>query len=151
MNPDDFRGKYPHMQSKPNLDFMNEVFSFDVTRLEQTDSVVISRYIVAVSQYLIYLQSSMNSLRAINYADKRYIESVIASQLTKDVLKQYSAKKDAVNSLIMSNPELMDIQAKIDTSTDELFLLEGIDKTLMELIASLKRELTRRDHERNYS
>jgi hypothetical protein len=41
----------------------------------------------------------------------------------------------------------MQIQLELDTLQDELFLLQGMDKTISELIASFRRELTRRENE----
>ena len=39
------------------------------------------------------------------------------------------------------------IQIDIELLQDELFLLDGVDKTIQELIAAFKRELTRRENE----
>ena len=41
----------------------------------------------------------------------------------------------------------MDAQAKLDNLHTELLQTEGIDKCISELVATLKRELTRRENE----
>ena len=62
-------------------------------------------------------------------------------------LKEHKTKKDAKAALVLSNQVLNKLQEEIDALEDELVLLDGMDKTIMELIAAFKRELTRRENE----
>lgn len=144
------KDKFPHLEIRPDLNFMNELFSYNVRDLEITNSITISRYIIALSQYLIYLQSQMSALKASIYKLNKKLETSISASLTKEVVKQYSTKKDAANYLISTNSDLLDLQEKLNVKKDENYLLEGTDKSLTELIAAFKRELTRRDQERHY-
>jgi hypothetical protein len=45
---------------------------------------------------------------------------------------------------VSNSPELQAIRTDIDNLKDELMLVEGVDKMISDLVATLKRELTRR-------
>ena len=62
-------------------------------------------------------------------------------------VKKFGTKKDIKLGVTQSDPTLTAIQGEIDILNDEIFLMEGLDKTITELIAAFKRELTRRENE----
>lgn len=130
-----------------NKDFINSIFSYDVRKLEATSSLNISQYTIALSQYLIYFKSKLNENKVNIRRKQRFIDSTINQLLTKTLLKEYKTKRDAYNYLVESNERLHNTQEEIDKLKDQEILLEGVDKTISELIASFKRELTRRENE----
>ena len=133
--------------SKPETSFISNVFNYDVNKLEQTDSRYISKCIIALSQYLIYFKSKYNEKKVKLYQRQRLLEASLFHIITPDVISKYKTKKDARLKMIYSNASLNAIQMEIEVIQDELYLLDGIDKTISELIAAFKRELTRRDNE----
>jgi len=143
--------RFPHLNTIPHLGFMNEVFGYDVRHLESTEAYVISKYVVGLSQYLVYLNSEMNRLKGIVLQKRRFLDNSVNQHLTKEILKEYTAKKDAASFVIASSPELITAQEEMEDAQDQLYLLEGSDKSLAELVAAFKRELTRREHERQFS
>lgn len=132
---------------RPDKSFIDEVFKFDVRNLENTDSMEISKYATALSQYLIYFKSQVNKTKATIYKKKRFIESSVNQLITKDVLKQYKTKRDATYFIISNTASLNKVKDSIEALEEELILVEGIDKAISELIATFKRELTRRENE----
>lgn len=132
---------------RPDKSFIDEVFKFDVRNLENTDSMEISKYATALSQYLIYFKSQVNKTKATIYKKKRFIESSVNQLITKDVLKQYKTKRDATYFIISNTASLNEVKDSIEALEEELILVEGIDKAISELIATFKRELTRRENE----
>lgn len=136
---------------RPDLDFMNEIFTFDVRTLPQTDDTKISQYCIGLSQFVIYMRSEMNkTLSEINMKN-RFIESTVNLLMTRELIKAYKTKS-AVNDYIISNsPELTKAKEEIDELKQELILLEGQDKNLAELVAAFKRELSRRENELYYT
>lgn len=135
--------KYSH----PDSSFVNSIFSYDVRELEQTNDLVISKFIIALSQYLIYFKAGYNETKRKIAYNERLLETSISQLLSEEDVKKYKTKKDARANLIFYNPDLSRLQNESDALEDELFLLEGIDKTISELIAAFKRELTRRENE----
>jgi hypothetical protein len=134
-------------KTKPDGDFIDEIFTYDVRKLESTDDIVISKYAIALAQYLVFYKAEVNRLKVEILRKQRFIDGTVNQLLTNEIQKRYKAKKDAYHFIVNSNEDLFKIQQEIFTLEDELMLIEGIDRTISELIATFKRELTRRDNE----
>lgn len=128
-------------------DFIDSIFAYDVRTLEATDSIQLSQYIIALSQYLIYFKSKLNENKVEIRRKQRFVDNTVNQLITKEVLKEYKTKRDATGYLVENTEQLYLAQKDIDKYKDEEMLLEGVDKTISELIASFKRELTRRENE----
>lgn len=133
--------------ANPDTNLIDEIFRYDVRQLESTDSKRLSMYVIALSQYLIYLKSQVNSTKAEVVRNKRNLDNGVNQLITKDVIKEYKTKSDAYNHIVQNNESLGELNEKIESLKDELILVEGVDRTVSELIAALKRELTRRENE----
>ncbi len=136
-----------YQQTSHDNSFVKEAFAYDVRTLEQTNAAYISKCVIALSQYLVYFRYKYNEKKQFNSEKRRLLDASLFQVITPEILKKYKTKKDARLGIVYSDPVLNKIQEDIDTSHDELYLLEGMDKTISELIASFKRELTRRDNE----
>lgn len=132
---------------KFDKEFINEVLAYDINTLEQTDSRQLSRYIIALSQYLIYFKSKFNEIKVDIRRKQRLIDNTVNQLLTKELLKEYKTKRDATVYLVENTEVLYKTQLEIDELKDTDILLDGVDRTISELIASFKRELTRRENE----
>jgi hypothetical protein len=128
-------------------DYIDSIFAYNVRNLEITDSLILSQYIIALSQYLIYFKSKLNENKVDIRRKQRFIDNIVSQLLTKELIKEYKTKKDASAYLIDNTENLYKIQTEMDDLKDQEFLLDGVDKTISELIASFKRELTRRENE----
>lgn len=134
----------------PAKSLLEHVFSFDVNKLELLSDIDLSKFVIALSQYLVYFKYELNKTTMRLKKEQQLLEVSISQLLTDDIIKKYKTKKDARIYLVYNNAVLNGIQLKIDTLNDELILLEGLDRTIQELINSFKRELTRREHEAQY-
>ncbi len=132
---------------KPNDDLIKEIFSYDVRTLETTSAVVLSKYAIALAQYLIYFKSQTNKTRVELGRKRRILDSGVNQLITKEILKLYKTKSDAAGYIVSNTKELDGLNEVIESLKDELTLIDGIDKTVSELIATFKRELTRRENE----
>ncbi len=132
---------------KPDKSFIEEIFHFDVRKLDVTDGIKISKYCIALAQYLIFLRHQTNQTKIELTRKKRLLEGTLDLLLTKELIKDYGNKTNAVTHIKSSSKELIGLQVAMEPLKDELLLLEGIDKTISELIATFKRELTRRENE----
>jgi hypothetical protein len=130
-----------------NKDFIETIFQFDVRKLETTDGVEISQYCTALGQYLIYLKYQMNKTKVELSVKKRVLDGVISQRLTPDLIKKFGTKTNAVSDIMKNSKSIEDLQKDMEPLQDELTLLDGLDRTISELIAVFKRELTRRDNE----
>lgn len=133
--------------ARPPQEFIDEVFALDVRTLDTIDERKISQYAMALAQYLIYFRAKQNEAKAESFRLQRKLELSTTQLLTKDILNQYKTKKDAMSYLTANTQELYELDERIEEIKTELTLLDGIDKTIQEYIATFKRELTRRENE----
>jgi hypothetical protein len=134
---------------KINQDLIDEIWNFDARTLDQVDGVKLSIYAVALSQYLIYFTFQRNKSKAESVKLTRYIDRTVSLILSQDkeLNKKYKTKAAATDYIISTNIDLMDAQTKLESIQMELMHIEGVDKSISELIATIKRELTRRENE----
>ena len=136
-----------YQKSHPNQSFIDHIFAYDVRNLESTDDIEISKFVIALSQYLIYFKNQTNQAKQHLSQKKRLLDASVAQLLDDEIVKKYKAKKDATAFLIYNTQALNEIQNDIDQLHDENYLLDGVDRSISELIAAFKRELTRRENE----
>jgi hypothetical protein len=125
-----------------NDNILNDVFKFDPRNLENTNSLTISKYTIALSQYIIYLNCQINKKKVSLIQKKRILEI----QVNQSDIKT-STKKDKWRKVIDSDETLLAIESGVYKLEDELTLLDGSINYFIELINSFKRELTRREKE----
>ena len=141
-------GLYSYRNVKVNKDFLDQVWSFDPNTLDSKDSLVISKYSIALAQYLIYFRSEYNKTKAILAKKKRLLESSLnLSTVDDSVKKKYGTKAAITDFLLTTVPELSELNEEIISLQEEINYLEGVDKAVTEYIATFKRELTRREKE----
>lgn len=132
-----------------NYDLLNEIWNFDPRQLDTISGADLSKYAMCLSQYLIYFTYERNKTKAEIHRLNKYMDRNISLKLSnnKDILKEHKTKADAINYLISVEEDLLEKQSKLDELNLELIKIEGIDKSISELIATIKRELTRRENE----
>jgi len=142
-------GVYIFKKVKPNLDFINEILTFDVRNLDAKEGPVISKYATALSQYLIYFKAEVNRTRVSIHQKQRILDSEVNKILVEDkkVMKVCKTKTSAVDYIVQTSDVLKAISESIYEMRDELMIVEGVDKMISDLISTLKRELTRRENE----
>jgi len=132
-----------------NIDegLMNEIWRFNPNTLDSLTDITVSKYSIALAQYLIYFTSERNKTKAIVAKKKMFLDSSLSIAMDKDILKRYSTKKDATAFIVSTNRDFAVIDQQIEDLQEELTRLDGMDKSISELIATFKRELTRREKE----
>ncbi|MCK4527911.1 hypothetical protein KAW18_11120 [candidate division WOR-3 bacterium] len=132
-----------------NQDLLDEIWKFDPRRLDELKGSILSSYSMALAQYLIYFTYQRNIVKADVYRLNKMIDRTISLILSKDkkLLKEHKTRSSAVDFLVSTNDYLTETQSKLDILNIELMHIDGIDKNISELIATIKRELTRREKE----
>jgi vacuolar-type H+-ATPase subunit I/STV1 len=132
-----------------NNDLLDEIWTFDPRKLDSVDGSTLSSYAMALAQYLIYFTYQRNLVKAEQHKLSKYIDRSISLIMTDDdsYVKKYKNKSTASEFIISTNESLMEAQSKLDALQIELIQIEGMDKAVSELIATIKRELTRRENE----
>lgn len=134
---------------KVNYDLLEEIWEFDPRRLDDVKGSVLSTYNISLAQYLIYFIYQRNLVKANTHRLGKLIDRTVSLILSKDesLLKKHKTKSSAIDFLVATDSFLMDKQSELDILNMELMHIDGIDKTISELIATIKRELTRRENE----
>lgn len=135
-----------YTQIKINNSLLNEIWSLDPRTLESIDGALLSSYALALSQYLIFFTYQKNLTLAEKYRLSKYIDRRVSLLIT-DKTKKFKTKAEATDYYVSTETDLMEYQSELEAVQKELFQIEGIDKVISELIATLKRELTRRENE----
>jgi hypothetical protein len=73
--------------------------------------------------------------------------ALMMASYSKEMLKKFDTKAAKVDYIISSDSELTEAQDRLDELKKDLICLDGVDKSIYELIATIKRELTRRENE----
>ena len=132
---------------KPSGDLIDEIWEFDVKDLHSMSDPILSQYVIALSQWLIYYKSQTNDTKARINQLKSDTEFLVSTWMTKEILKEYKTQTAARDYLIRNNPESSVMYDKMQELKLDLAKVDGIDKAVTELISAFKRELTRRDNE----
>ena len=132
-----------------NNDLLEEVWRLDPRKLDDLKGSTLSTYSLALAQYLVYFTYQRNIVKADVHRLNKMIDRTVSLILSedKDLLKKYKTKGSATDFLISTDTFLMEKQSNLDVLNMELMRTSGIDKTISELIATIKRELTRRENE----
>lgn len=140
------KGVYVFMGIEPS-NLVEIALKLDPAYLESSTSLDISKYCLALAQYLIYLKYEVNKLKAELVKKKDTFNDSLSISLTKEVVKQHGTKTAATEFLVSTVPKLTELKNHIDVIKEELTLVDGIDKQISEYIMVFKRELTRREQE----
>lgn len=133
-------------QVKVDNGLLNEIWTLDPRSLEAIDGINLSSYALALSQYLIYFTYQRNLTKAEQHRLSKYIDRRV-SILISEGNKKFKTKSEAADYYISLEEDLLESQSKLEVIHKELMHIEGIDKVISELIATIKRELTRRENE----
>jgi len=132
---------------QPDNDLINEIWSFNVKNLHAIADPTLSQYVIALSQWLVYYKSQINNTKAQISRIQSDLEFLVATWMTKEILKEYRTQTAAREYLIRSNSESAGMQDRLQALKLDMIKVDGIDKAVTELISAFKRELTRRDNE----
>jgi hypothetical protein len=131
----------------PNKDLIDEIWAFDVRNLDSTPESTISKYIVALGQWLIYYRFQANKTKAEISKLQTDLEFLAAGWMTDEILKEHKTKTAAREYVIRGNADSSLMQDEVTQLKNDLMRVDGVDKAVTELIAAFKRELTRRSDE----
>lgn len=134
-------------QVRISNDVLNEIWTFDPRELEKIDGAKLSIYNVALAQYLIYFRYQVNLTKAEVHRKSKFIERTLSLSMTNELVKEYKTKTAAADYLVSTDENLIAAQSELDSLQEELLKTDGMDKVISELIATIKRELTRRENE----
>ncbi len=136
-------------QVQINNNLLEEIWKFDPRELEHLDGAKLSSYALALAQYLVYFTYQRNLSRAEQHKHTKFIDRTVSNVMATEEIKakKFKTKAAAADYIVSTNEALMSAQTKLDAIHDELMQIEGMDKVISELIATIKRELTRRENE----
>ena len=129
-----------------NASLMDEIFAFDPRNLEATSAADVSKYTIAIAQFLIFFSSQINATKVKLIQKNRVIDTYINQSGIKGVTKAEKRYK-----VIADSPELKQIELDIEALESEVKMTDNLDKYYIELINAFKRELGRRDTERRFT
>lgn len=131
---------------QPSSEIIDNALSFNVRDLDTVPETEITKMIVGVSQYIIYITLEINKFKIQKAALERDIDVDIATFVAKNnIVKGTKAEKRML--ALGASSELADKDEKLNHILVELALLDNIDKYLEFYVNALKKELARRERE----
>lgn len=127
---------------------LDEIWKFNPNTLDSLSTETVSKYSLALAQFLIFFKAEQNKTRAQLVKKKRFFESSVLMCLNSSKIpNEYKTKAEKVEYLVNTNPELSKVSEEINYLDGELTQIEGVDKSIAEFIATFKKELNRREQE----
>lgn len=132
-----------------NQDLLDEIWKFDPRTLDTVSGPILSSYAMALSQYLIYFTYQKNKSKAEMHRLTKLIDRTVSLMLSSNpaLLKAHKTKAAAHDAIVADSEQLTLNESQLDALKIEMINIDGIDKAISELIATIKRELTRRENE----
>ena len=133
-----------------NHTLLDEIWKFDPKTLEHVDGMKLSSYALCLAQYLVYFTYQVNLTKAEQHRLRKYVDrtvSLVMSAMPKEEAKKYKTKAAASDYIISTDTGLIASETRLEAIQRELIQVEGMDRVISELIATIKRELTRRENE----
>lgn len=135
---------------KVDHDLLDKIWKLDPKLLDHIDGAELSSYAMCLAQYLVYFTYQRNLSKAEQHRLTKYVDRTVSLIMTTNdnaEYKKFKTKAAATDFIISTNLDLMDSQSRLEAIQQELLQVEGMDKVVSELIATIKRELTRRENE----
>jgi len=126
----------------PNNELMDEIFSFDPRTVESVSGATISKYIIGLSQFLIYFSSQANKSKVLLMKKRRFLDLHVSQSSISGKTKAEKFRK-----VIDADGELQKVEEDIIALEQELTMLDSLDKYYLELINAFKKELGRKESE----
>ena len=131
-------------KAKPNVSLVDEVFALNVSDLETIADEVLSKYIIVLSQYLIFFNSQMNKSRVMYKIYQKDLDRAVNVAIRDVTGKSVGERKAQV---LEENAELQSLESQMSFYEHEVEIGKNHDIQVETLINALKRELTRRENE----
>ena len=131
-------------KAKPNLSLVEEALSLDVSDLETIGDDVLSKYVIVLSQYLIFFNSQMNKSRVLYKVHAKDFDRAVNSAIVDIKGKSVGERKAKA---LEENADLDALDSTVSKYEREVDLGKDHDTQINTLINALKRELTRRENE----
>lgn len=131
---------------QPSQTIVDKALSFDVKDLDTIPDTDLTKMIVGVSQYIIYITLEINKFKVRKVVLDRNIEVGVALFVAATKLSK-GTKSEKRMLAIGASAELSNKDEQLNNILVELSLLENIDKYLEFYCNALKKELSRRERE----
>jgi hypothetical protein len=134
-------------KAKPNISLVEEVLTLNVSDLETIANEDLSKYIIVLSQYLIFFNSQMNKSRVLYKIYQKDFEQSVHTAIRDIKGKTVGERR---TKALEGSIALQELEQQVDYYEREVELGKSHDSQVETLINALKRELTRRENENLY-
>jgi len=129
---------------EPDDSLIEQAKNLPVRELESIDSLTLSKYVIVLSQYLVFLTSQVNRSKVMYKIHSRKFEMLL-HQATKDVPGKTLTERRA--NAMEGNTTLQHHEEKMHIFDLEIEAAKDVEKNITLLVNAIKRELTRREVE----
>jgi hypothetical protein len=134
-------------KAKPNVSLVEEILALNVSDLETIPNETLSKYVIVLSQYLIFFNSQMNKSRVMYKIYQKDFEQAVHTAIRDIKGKTVGERR---TKALEESVALQELEQQVDYYEREVELGKSHDNQVETLINALKRELTRRENENQY-
>lgn len=130
----------------PNQDILKRVSSFDANEIDTIDAEDLSRFIIVLGQFLVFINYNENLAKIKSMDAERQFDRRVLSEVGKLKWKTGTTMKEKVFSVVSEVPELSEMENYKEMCKYEVQMYHGLYSTILEYMNAYKREQNRRQH-----
>lgn len=130
----------------PNQDILKRVSSFDANEIDTIDEEELSRFIVVLGQFLVFINYNENLAKIKSMDAERRFDRKALLEIGKIKWKTGTTLKEKMFSVVSEVPELSEMENYKELCKYEVQMYHGLYSTILEYMNAYKREQSRRQH-----
>ena len=128
-----------------NKEFVSEVMRLPLRELEAIDDIKLSKYIISLSQYIVFLRKQVNFANLKYFMYKRQYDEILATAMASVKAPTLKEKRQIATE---NNQDLKILDDRISQFDAEKMMLDKMDDSIIHYMNALKKEQSRRENEK---
>jgi hypothetical protein len=128
----------------PNEDLLKCVSGFDVNDLDTVDDITLSKFVVVLGQFLVYINYNENLVKISSIEAEKHYDRNVMKAIAKIKWKTGITLKEKKAFVADTNEEVEKLEREKDECKYKVQMYHGLYNTVLEYMNTYKREQSRR-------
>jgi hypothetical protein len=128
----------------PNFSFLEKTLSFNVENLETLSDADLSKFVIVLGQYLVFLKYKHNECMVSKIEIDKRFEYEVFKKIQQNTWKTGTTIKEKTRSVSESCQEIKEIEYKKDIIDSKVAIISGMYEAFSEYLNTYKKEQGRR-------
>lgn len=135
----------------PNFSLLEKTLSFNVENLETLSDLDLSKFVIVLGQYLVFLKYKQNECMVTKIEIDKNFEYEVYKKMQQSKWKTGTTIKEKIRSVSESYPEVREIENKKDIADSKIAIINGMYEAFSEYLNTYKKEQGRRLFGKGYT